>query len=53
MSRPDEAAKLANAIARDASGVILENTRRAEIAYALYRGILAYLTPQAVTSENP
>jgi N-acetylmuramoyl-L-alanine amidase len=53
MSHPQEAAKLASAIQRDQSGRILENTRRAEIAFALYRGILTYLDAQRSTAGKP
>ncbi len=52
LSQPGEAAQLADAIQRDSQGHVLNNTRRAEIAYALYNGIESYLGSQAQQAND-
>jgi N-acetylmuramoyl-L-alanine amidase len=51
LSHPEEAARLVSPIQYDSAGQVLANTRRAEIAYALHKGILNYLASPAQTAS--
>jgi len=51
LSHPEEAAMLASPIRYDSGGHVLPNTRRAEIALALCKGILSYLDTVGAVSN--